>query len=417
MVIKPFRGLRPNAELADKIPSYPYDVIDSAEARELAAGDPHTFLHVVRPEIDLDPGTDPTDAAVYEKGRENLHAMLERDWLVRDERPAYYVYRLQLDDHAQVGIVGASAVGDYLEGRIKKHEHTRPAKVDDRVRLNDSLSLHPGPVLLTYKGLPEINALVRGIETTEADVRFTASDGVEHALWRVDDAAVCRKLEQLFSRVKSTYIADGHHRAAAAAAVSKKRRAEAPDGPAESPGDFFLTVLFPADQLKVLDYNRVVKDLNGLSPEAFVDRVARAGFDIEPDHRGKRPPHRETFGMYLNRRWYLLTARPEIVTSDDVVERLDVSILTRALLGPVLGIADLRTDGRVDFVGGIRGMEGLERRVDSGDAEVAFAVFPTSLEDVMRVADAGKVMPPKSTWFEPKLRSGMVAQSLDGEAL
>jgi uncharacterized protein (DUF1015 family) len=417
MIIKPFRGFRPSEELSDKVPSYPYDVIDSAEARELAAGDPHTFLHVVRPEIDLDPGIDLADEAVYAKGRENLHAMIEQGWLVRDGRPAYYVYRLQMGDHSQVGIVGASAVADYLEGRIKKHEHTRPAKVDDRVRLNDALSLHPGPVLLTYKGLPEINALVRGIEGTEADVRFVAPDGVEHALWRVDDAAVGQKIESLFSRVKSTYIADGHHRAAAAAAVSKKRHDESPDGPAEAPWNYFLTVLFPADQLKVLDYNRVVKDLNGLSPDAFLERVSRAGFDVEPDHRGKRPPHRETFGMYLNRRWYLLTAQPQIVMTDDVVERLDVSILTRTLLGPVLGIADLRTDSRIDFVGGIRGMEGLERRVDSGDAEVAFAVYPTSLEDVMGVADAGQVMPPKSTWFEPKLRSGMVAQSTAGESL
>ena len=417
MIIKPFRGWRPSAELAGKIPSLPYDVIDSAEAREIAAGDPYSFLHIVRPEIDLDPSVDPFDDAVYEKGKENLHAMREQGWLVRDEQPSFYVYRVQLDEHVQTGVVAASSLDDYLEDRIKKHELTRPAKVEDRARLNDALSLHPGPLMLTYRGLPEVNALVNGVVAEEPDARFTGPDGVQHTLWQVSKASTCDKLEGLFGQVRNSYIADGHHRAAAAAKVSRWRKERSSSTSPEAPDNFFLTVLFPSDQLNVLDYNRVVKDLNGLSTEKFLERVANAGFEVQPDYRLKRPPHRQSFGVYLDGRWYLLTARPELVENDDVVERLDVAILSRALLIPVLGIGDQRTDARIDFVGGVRGMRGLEARVDSGDAEVAFALYPTSLEEVMRVSDADKVMPPKSTWFEPKLRSGLVAQSLDGDSL
>ena len=417
MIIKPFRGWRPSAELAGKIPSLPYDVIDSAEAREIAAGDPYSFLHIVRPEIDLDPSVDPFDDAVYEKGKENLHAMREQGWLVRDERPSFYVYRVQLDEHVQTGVVAASSLDDYLEDRIKKHELTRPAKVEDRARLNDALSLHPGPLMLTYRGLPEVNALVNGVVAEEPDARFTGPDGVQHTLWQISKASTCDKLEGLFRQVRNSYIADGHHRAAAAAKVSRWRKERSSSTSQDAPDNYFLTVLFPSDQLNVLDYNRVVKDLNGLSTEKFLERVANAGFEVQPDYRLKRPPHRQSFGVYLDGRWYLLTARPELVENDDVVERLDVAILSRALLIPVLGIGDQRTDARIDFVGGVRGMRGLEARVDSGDAEVAFALYPTSLEEVMRVSDADKVMPPKSTWFEPKLRSGLVAQSLDGDSL
>ena len=417
MKIRPFRGWRPSAEMAGKIPSLPYDVIDSAEAREIAAGDPHSFLHIVRPEIDLDPSVDPFDDAVYLKGQENLHAMKEQGWLVRDEQPSFYVYRVQMDEHVQTGIVAASSLDDYLEGRIKKHELTRPAKVEDRARLNDALSLHPGPLMLTYRALPEINALVRGVVAEQPDAQFKGPDGAEHTLWRIPKASTCEKLAGLFGQVRSTYIADGHHRAAAAARVGAWRRERASSSSPESPYNSFLTVLFPSDQLKVMDYNRVVKDLNGLSPEKFLERAASAGFEIQSDYRAKRPPHPQSFGVYLDGRWHLLTARPELVTTDDVLDRLDVAILTRTLLTPVLGIGDLRTDARVDFVGGIRGMRGLEARVDSGDSEVAFALYPTSLEEVMRVSDADKVMPPKSTWFEPKLRSGLVAQELDGESL
>jgi len=417
MIIKPFRGWRPRPDLSTKIPSYPYDVVNSAEAREIAGNDPHSFLHVVRPEIDLDPGMDPFDSRVYLKGRENLHGMMEDGRLVRDEQPAYYVYQLRMEEHVQTGIVGASAVDDYLADRIKKHEFTRPDKEQDRIRLVDTLGAHPGPVFLTYRGLPELTALVRGVTSGDATVRFTATDGIEHALWVVDEPESRGKIESLFAKIPASYVADGHHRAAAAAAVSARRREARPDGGADAPANYFLTVLFPSSELKVLDYNRVVTDLNGMAPADLIERIREAGFDVEPGHSPRRPPHRQTFGMYLDGSWHLLTAGAHLASTRDVVESLDVAILTRHLLQPVLGIGDPRTDKRIDFIGGIRGMDELERRVESGDSAIAFSLYPTSLEQVMDVADAGKVMPPKSTWFEPKLRSGMVIQDLDGDTL
>jgi len=413
MRVKAFRGLRPRNDLGAKIPSHPYDVLSSEEARELATGDPYSFLHVIKPEIDLDPGVDPYDDRVYAKGNENFRAMIEKGWLERDARPAFYVYRLTTKDRAQTGILGVAAVEDYVEDRIKKHEHTRPEKVTDRIRLNDALSATPGPVFLTYRGLPELNALVKGVVARDPQNRFESPDGVTHELWVVDDAATCKKIEELLGKVRNSYVADGHHRAAAAAAVCKQRIARLEEPTGEEPCRYFMAAHFPADQLCILDYNRVVADLNGLDIETFLDRVQSAGFHVKPNHRPKRPPHRQTFGMYLDHVWYLLTARPEIIPSDDVVRRLDMSVLTEHLLQPVLGIGDPRTDRRIDFVGGIRGMEELERRVDSGRDAVAFALHPTSLDDVMSVADAGTVMPPKSTWFEPKLRSGMVVQLFD----
>ncbi len=419
MRVRPFRGLRPRAELAGKIASPPYDVLSSDEARELAAGDPYSFLHVVKSEIDLDPALDPYDDRVYEKARENFDGMVERGWIVRDEAPAFYVYRLTQGEHRQTGIVGAAAVDDYLEGRIKRHEHTRPDKEKDRTRHLDALSACVGPVFMTYRGVPELNALVNGLTSAEPAVDFVAADGVRHELWVAADGAITGQIEQLFHKIQRTYVADGHHRAASAVNVARRRREalEAPTG--DEPCHYFLTVHFPADQLQVLDYNRLVRDLNGLDPEAFLGRVRDRGFEIRPKDRQWRPPHPETFGMYVAGKWSLLVAGPEIVDAcgDDATARLDVSILTRHLLEPVLGIGDPRTDRRIEFVGGSRGLGELQRRVDSGEHAVAFALYPTSLEQVMAVADAGDVMPPKSTWFEPKLRSGLVIQTLEGERL
>ena len=403
MIVKPFRGLRPRKDLVSRIPSCPYDVISSDEARRLAEGDPYTFLHVIKPEIDLEPDVDPHDDRVYAKARENFLGMQKRGWLVRDERPAYYVYRLAVDGHSQIGLMGVAAVQDYLDDRIKKHEHTRPDKEQDRVRLNDALGATPGPVFLTYVGRPGLDDAVAAIVAGDSDVSFAAPDGVEHTLWVVDDPNTCSRIEQEFVEIPATYVADGHHRTAAAARVSAQRIQSS---------RHFLAVHFPADQVRVLDYNRVVRDLNGLDASSFMGRVARAGFDVRPGRVEKRPPSRGTFGMYLDGAWHLLAARPELVQGD-VVQRLDISILSRSLLEPILGIGDPRTDLRIDFIGGSRGMEELEARVDSGRFSVAFALYPTSLEDVMTVADAGKVMPPKSTWFEPKLRSGLVVQLLD----
>jgi uncharacterized protein (DUF1015 family) len=417
MLVKPFRGLRPEQALAARIPSPPYDVLSSAEARTLAADDPYSFLHVIKPEIDLDPSISPYDDSVYETGRKNLARMIDRGQLVRDPRPAFYVYRLVMGDHAQTGVLGAAAVQDYLDDRVKRHEHTRPEKEDDRVRLNAALGVNPGPVFLTYRPLPEMNANVTGATAGEPTVHFRSPDGVEHTLWVVDDPSVTGRIETLFGKVRCSYVADGHHRAAAAAKVGTRRIAtiESPTG--AEPANYFLAAHFPSDQLRILDYNRVVTDLNGLDPPTLIERIEAAGFHVKQKPRPRRPPHRQTLSMYVEGTWYLLTARAEIVPDADVVRRLDVALLSDHILRPILGLGDPRTDRRIDFVGGIRGMDELERRVDSGQDAVAFALYPTALEEVMAVADAGEVMPPKSTWFEPKLRSGMVIQSLDGDRL
>jgi uncharacterized protein (DUF1015 family) len=339
--------------------------------------------------------------------------MIERGWLVRDVEPAYYVYRLRVKDQAQTGILCAAAVADYLEDRIKKHEHTRPEKVQDRVRLNEAIGAHPGPVFLTYADRRGVTEAVAAIVEPPPETCFQAADGVEHALWVVAGEKARSRIEELLGEVSRAYVADGHHRAEAAASVSRGAAA----GPRGEPRRHFLAAYFPASQLRVLDYNRVVRDLAGLGRDAFLERVRAGGFDVHSGHQARRPPHAGTFGMYLAGTWYLLTARPEIRDADDPVGSLDVSVLARRLLQPILGLGDLRTDGRVDFVGGGRGLDELERRVDSGEHVVAFALHPTRLDDVMRVADSGGVMPPKSTWFEPKLRSGMVVQPFDGDTL
>lgn len=400
MIVRPFRGLRPRADLAAKIPSLPYDVLDSDEARRLAEGDPHTFLHVVKPEIDLDPSVPVHDARVYAKGAENLRAMIEKGWLVRDPRPAYYVYRLVAGSHEQTGIVGAAAVEDYRAGRIKRHEHTRPEKEDDRTHHAEALGAHPGPVFLAHRGHAVLERFASGIAASRSpDADFEAAGGVRHTLWKVDDPEETARVERAFEELPATYIADGHHRAAAYARLAGIER--------------FLAVHFPAADLRILDYNRVVRDLAGLDPSAFLARVREAGFTIREPWERKRPTEAGEFGLYLGGTWRLLVSPAAFREAADPVARLDVTILSATILRPILGIEDPRTDPRIDFVGGIRGMEGLEARVDSGAWAAALALHPTRMEDVMNVADAGGVMPPKSTWFEPKLRSGMVVHLID----
>jgi uncharacterized protein (DUF1015 family) len=413
MIVKPLRGLRPRADLTAKIPSLPYDVLDSSEARALARDDPYTFLHVVKAEIDLDPGIDAYDERVYAKAQENFLAMRRKGWLVRDERPAFYLYRQRMGDRVQTGIVGAASVSDYLEGRVKKHEHTRPDKEDDRTRHADAIGAHAGPVFLAYRGDPAIDALVHDGTRGAPAADFVAADGIGHALWVVDDPTDVARLDEAFRRVPRSYIADGHHRAAAYARVSQLRRGRAPQATGDQPFDRFLAVHFPAAELRILDYNRLVRDLHGLDPAGLLRRIDAAGFDLVEPWPGKRPNEAATFGMYLQGVWRLLAARPAAVSENDPVKRLDVSVLQERILGPILGVGDPRTDGRIAFCGGIRGVAELERLVDSGEHAVAFALYPTSLADVMRVADADAVMPPKSTWFEPKLRSGMVVYLID----
>jgi len=413
MNVKPFRGLRPRPDLAAKLPSLPYDVLDREEARRLAQDDPYTFLHVVKAEIDVDAGIEATDPRVYAKARENFQAMRGRGWLVRDDRPAFYLYRQTMGDHVQTGVVGAASVDDYLEGRVKKHEHTRPDKETDRTRHTDAIGAHAGPVFLAYRDVPAIDALIEDGTRGEPAASFVAADGIAHALWVVDDRPAVDRLRTAFGEVPASYIADGHHRAAAYARVARIRRETAPGGAGERPFDRFLAVHFPASRLRILPYNRLVRDLLGLDASWLLKKLDAAGFDVVSPWPAKSPKDAASFGMYLEGAWRLIIARPEAASESDPVERLDVTVLQDRILGPILGLGDPRTDERITFSGGIRGVAELERRVDSGEHAIAFAMYPTSLDEVMRVADAGAVMPPKSTWFEPKLRSGMVVHLLD----
>ena len=405
MIVTPFRGLRPRADLAAAIPSLPYDVLDSEEARALAKNDPYTFLHVIKAEIDLDPSVDVHDDSVYARARRNFQAMRDDGWLVADRRPAYYVYRQRMGEHVQTGLVGLAEVDDYKEGRIKRHEHTRPDKVEDRARHAIAIGAHAGPVFLTYRDRDEVDALVDRVTRAAPEVNFVAKDGIEHALWVIDDPQQLAAWEAALRAIPETYIADGHHRAAAYERVAMESRT--------TETRRFLAVHFPSSQLKILDYNRCVKDLNGLDADGLCRRVREAGFEIRDPWLDRRPPGPGSIAMFVGTRWRLLAPAGGSRPTGDPVRDLDVSILQDRILAPILGIGDPRKDARIGFVGGIRGIEELERRVRAGDDAVAFALYPTQLADVMRVADAGNVMPPKSTWFEPKLRSGMVVHPFD----
>lgn len=409
--IEPFRAWRPQPHLAAQVASPPYDVLSSDEAREMAAGNPLSFLHVNKPEIDLPPGTDVYSDAVYAKGAENLRWLQAEGALVREPVPALYLYRQRMGDHVQTGLVAGASVDEYEADLIKKHEHTRRVKEDDRTRHVDALDANTGPVFLTYKARPEIDALAERLTAVPPTYDFVAPDGIQHVLWVVADASDREALMDAFRRVPELYVADGHHRSAAATRIRAMRRESNPSHTGEEPYNFFLAVIFPDNQMKILDYNRVVRDLNGLESGAFIEAVG-ARFEVEPTSDAK-PRQPADFGMYLEGSWYRLRARPGTFPAGDPVRSLDVSILQDNLLAPVLGIGDPRSDERIDFVGGIRGLGELERRVASGDWQVAFALHPTSIDQLFAVADAGLVMPPKSTWFEPKLRSGLIVRPLD----
>ncbi len=412
-LIVPFAGLRPVPERAADVVAPPYDVLNTEEARQRAQGRPWSFLHISKPEIDLPPGTVPHDPAVYAKGAENLQKMIDAGILMREERPVYYLYRLVMGDHEQTGLVAAASVADYNTNRIRKHEYTRPDKETDRVNQIDALNAQTGPVFLTYRHDDTVDALARRIMANTPLYDLTADDGVRHTFWIVDDPADIDTLTRTFDAMPNLYIADGHHRSAAAARVAEKRAAAGQGGGA---ADYFLAVLFPDNQMQILDYNRVVRDLNGLTPAAFLDACG-AAFTVAPAEAPVKPARPGEFGLYLDGRWYRLAIRPEQVPADDPVARLDVSLLQDRLIAPVLGITDPRRDARIDFVGGIRGLQELERRVDSGEMAAAFSLHPTRLDDLMAVADAEKVMPPKSTWFEPKLADGLVSHVLDEKGI
>lgn len=419
--IRTFRGLRPRPELAFRVASFPYDVVNSDEARLLAEGNSLSFLHVVKSEIDFPAGMDPYDDRIYEKAAANLEALAGRGVLIQDSSPCLYVYRQIMGDHCQTGLVTCAAVEDYEKDIIRKHERTREVKERDRIRHVEATNANTGPVFLTYRARAGIDRMISGVAEAPPAYDFVADDGIRHVFWVVDDQALCQGLVAAFAEVDFLYVADGHHRTASAARVGAFRRQAngAHDGSEEYNG--FLTVLFPHEQLKILDYNRVIRDLAGLSREDF---LAQAGEVFTIEHLGRRevpegsaqsfkPEGPHFFSMYLDGDWYRLEAKPGTFPPEDQILSLDVSILQENLLAPILKVSDPRVDERIDFVGGIRGLVELEKRVDSGEWAVAFALYPTTVEQLMAVADAGKVMPPKSTWFEPKLRSGLIIHLLD----
>ncbi len=412
-ILKPFQAIRPAPGLANRVAALPYDVMSSAEAREVVKGNPDSFLHVDKAEIDLDPAIDLYDRSVYEKARDNLKKMLEDGILIRDSLDCLYIYRQVMNGRAQTGLVGCTSIDDYLNDIIKKHEHTRPDKELDRISHVDYCNANTGPIFLTYRAKGAINEIIHSwTENHQAVYDFEAEDGIGHTVWVIDDAAIIGELVAAFAGVDYLYIADGHHRSASAVKVGLKRREQFPNFTGQEEFNYFLSVLFPDEQLKIMDYNRVVQDLNGNSEAGFFNRVQekfRLDEFVEPGQF--KPEQRHSFGMYLEGKWYKLRAKEGTYKPDDPVSRLDVSILQTNLLSPVLGIKDPRTDKRIDFVGGIRGLKELERRVNEG-MKVAFAMYPTTIDDLMAIADAGQVMPPKSTWFEPKLRSGLFIHDL-----
>lgn len=407
-LIRPFTGLRPRSEHAAAVAAPPYDVLSSEEARLRAAGKPCSFLHISKAEIDLLPEIDHYAPEVYARSAENLKMLIDEGILFRDTKPCYYAYRLVMGTHTQSGLIAAASVADYDSNRIRKHEFTRPDKEDDRVRQIEALNAQTGPVLLAHPDSEEAEHLIAAATSGVAVADLTADDGIRHTIWRIDEDTAIERISAVFEALPSLYIADGHHRSAAASRVATARRGQGRPDSAE----YFLAVIFPARQMRIMDYNRVVRDLNGHSVESFLKAVSERC--IVTSCAGRVTAERTgTIGMYVDGRWYHLAIRPDLVPLQDPVRRLDVSVLSEQILAPILGIADLRRDTRIDFVGGIRGLAELERRVNSGEMAVAFAMHPTQMVELMTVADAGEVMPPKSTWFEPKLADGLVSHVLD----
>ena len=411
--INPFRGLRPVPEKISEVASPPYDVMNSQEAREQVEGKPHSFLHVVKPEVDLPEDINLYDEKVYLKGKENLTKMITEGILMQDDTPCFYLYQLIMGDVKEIGLVAGASIEDYENDVIKKHEHTRADKEADRIKHVDTLNANTGPVFLTYEARDDMNNLVENLIQEDPVYDFTADDEIRHTFWKIDDEKTITKITKIFQEISYLYVADGHHRSASGTIVGQRRREANPNHTGEEEYNFFLSVIFPHNQLYVMDYNRVVKDLNGLTTEQFISNV-KEKFEVSEysNVTPYKPTEMHTFGMYIGGHWYKISAKEEIINADDPVKSLDVAILQDNLLHPILGIGDPRKDKRIDFVGGIRGLQALANRVDDGEA-VAFSMFPTSIEQLMAIADAGKVMPPKSTWFEPKLRSGVIIHQLD----
>ncbi len=411
-LIRPFAGLRPAAGRAAEVIAPPYDVLSSDEARVRAAGKPWSFLHISKPEIDLPRETDPHSPQVYSKAAENLGAMIRKGVLARDPAPCYYVYRLVMGNHAQTGLVAAASIAEYESNRIRKHEHTQADKETDRVCQIDALNAQTGPVMVAYPQAREIDEILARCSAGAPDADATADDGVRHSLWVVRDAGIQAQLTRAVDALPALYIADGHHRSAAASRVAAARRAANPRHTGEENYNTFLVVIFPHHQTQILAYNRIVTDLNGMDAEAFLTRV-RQNFSVEGSSTPVTPARPAEFGLYVAGRWYRMAIRRELISTSDPVARLDVRLLSDHLLGPVLNIKDLRRDKRIDYVGGIRGHAELEKRVNSSGMAAAFSLHPTGMEELMAVAEAARVMPTKSTWFEPKLADGLVSLVLD----
>ena len=409
--LKPFKGIRPPKAYAAEVASRPYDVLSSEEAKREATE--KSLLHIIKPEIDFDPIADEHSEEVYRKAVENFKLWREKGWLVQDDTEKYYVYAQTMEGRTQYGLVAACHFDDYLTGKIKKHELTRPDKEEDRMIHVRNQQANIEPVFFSYPAVEEMDRIVRDIvENQEAEYDFTAADGFRHQFWVINDKAVIDRITQIFAEVPALYVADGHHRTAAAARVGQEMMQKNPAHTGNEEYCFFLAVIFPDSQLKIIDYNRVVRDLNGLTPEALLKALEK---NFEVEDKGTeiyRPAALHNFSMYLGGHWYSLTARKGTYDDNDPIGVLDVTILSNLVLDELLGIKDLRTDKRIDFVGGIRGLGELKNRVDSGEMQVAFALYPVSMKQLIDIADTGNIMPPKTTWFEPKLRSGLVIHSL-----
>lgn len=412
-VLRKFKGIRPKAGLEKEVASFPYDVINSEEAREIAAGNPYSFLHVVKPEIDLPEGTNLYSDEVYAKAKENIEKFIKEGVLVQDENEYLYIYRQTMDGREQYGIVGCCSAEDYDNDVIKKHEHTRKAKEEDRIKHVDTTNINAGPIFLTYRAKAEINAMVKEVVKEAPVYDFTATDGIGHTVWVIKDEAIADKMIAEFAKIDYLYVADGHHRSASASMVAGRRKAANPNHTGSEEYNFFLSVLFADEELYIMDYNRVLKSLNGHSEDEFFAKIEEVFTMTKIGTEQYKPQLKGEIGMYINNEWYKLEIKPEFRV-EDPVNSLDIAVLQNNILDPFFGIEDPRTSDDIDFIGGIRGLGELEKLVNSGKFKVAFAMFPTSIAELMNIADAGEVMPPKSTWFEPKLRSGLLVHSLEG---
>lgn len=411
--VKPFKGVRPPRELVENVASRPYDVLNSDEARAEAEGNPKSLYHIIKPEIDFEPGTDEHDPRVYDRAVENFNAFQKNGWLVQDDKEHYYIYAQTMDGRTQYGIVIAANVDDYMQGRIKKHELTRRDKEEDRmkhVRVNNA---NIEPVFFAFPENPVLEGIISRISESEPEYNFTADDGFGHHFWVIDEEDTIATITEEFAKIPSLYIADGHHRTAAAALVGNEKAKSNPSHRGDEEYNYFLAVAFPASHLKIIDYNRVVRDLNGLSPEEFIKAIEK-NFTVECIGENVYAPARlHNFSLYLDGKWYSLTAKDGTYNDSDPIGMLDVTVSSDLILRDILGITDLRSDKRIDFVGGIRGLGELKRRVDSGEMAMALALYPVTMQQLMNIADTGNIMPPKTTWFEPKLRSGLVIHKLD----